>query len=86
MKLRKPKLGASLDQYNRYVQDKYVRRKFVADKTAIDPLTAYRNGSLPAPSSNTTKTDIVSLKSQSAKEIVSVPMNKPKSVTMSLLD
>lgn len=41
---KKPRSGASLDDHNRYVVDKYMRRKFVTDKVTPDPLTAYKSG------------------------------------------
>lgn len=37
-------MGASLDDHNRYVVEKYVRKKFVIDKSKADPLTAFKNG------------------------------------------
>ena len=42
--VKKPRTGASLDEHNRFVYDKYVRRKFIFDKSAIDPLKAYKTG------------------------------------------
>jgi hypothetical protein len=42
---RKPRSGASLDEHNRFVVEKYIRRKFVVNKNANDPLTLYKNGS-----------------------------------------
>ncbi len=42
--IRKPRTGATLDEHNRYVYDKYMKKKFVADKNGIDPLTAYKKG------------------------------------------
>lgn len=41
---KKPRWGATLDEHNRFVYDKYVRRKFVTDKISVDPLKAYKNG------------------------------------------
>jgi hypothetical protein len=46
---RKPRAGASLDDHNRYVVEKYIRRKFVGDKNAADPLTEYKSGKSPQP-------------------------------------
>lgn len=42
--IRKPKVGSELYEYNRFVSDKYTKKKYVVNKNDIDPLTAYKNG------------------------------------------
>ena len=37
-------MGASLDDHNRFVREKYLKKKFVGDPSAMDPLTAFKNG------------------------------------------
>jgi hypothetical protein len=37
-------MGASLNEIARYVFEKYVKKKFVLDSTAVDPLTSYKKG------------------------------------------
>lgn len=39
---RKPQIGATLDDHNRFVNDKYIRKKFLSDKNATHPLKAYK--------------------------------------------
>ena len=92
---RKPRLGASLDEYNRYVHDKYIRKKFVTDKSAVHPLTAYLNGNYTQPQvqNKEKKESIVPVKPvpqaklELPRDITGADKaNKPKSANFNLLD
>ena len=42
---RKPKVGATLQEYNRYVYDKYIKKKFVKPNAdQMHPLAKLKNG------------------------------------------
>ena len=70
---RKPKLGAPLDEYNRYVRDKYVKRKYAKDQFSDHPLKAYKSGNLQ-PTKQTLQEEVT----PHSITIVSTP-NKPRS-------
>jgi hypothetical protein len=39
---RKPSQGASPEEIRRYVFEKYVKKRYVVDRTEEDPLSAYK--------------------------------------------
>ena len=87
---RKPKSGAPLDDYNRFIIEKYIKKRYVSDKSAAHPLQQYKNGTYEKPNQIQNPKSILTEK-PSITPTLEVPkpnpqVSRPRSDNFSLLD
>lgn len=83
-------MGAKLEEHNRFISEKYVRKKFVHNKNELDPLTSYKNGTYSSNNKSVGSLEVSAAETHKQSIILETPIismeKKTKSATYNLLD